>query len=582
MTGLERIAMTCAALGALLPTCVQDAAPVPDATTRAAAGDAHLQQAGQAAQRCDWEDMLRLATLALGNLQYASDAWFEALYHKTVAQDRLRLPEEVRGSERFALEALSVRERKQGQHEELGPPTPSTLSRALSIQILVARALQSAGEHEPALMRLKGVLDILQRVQVEDGRALAARVLLDAAWGERALGNEEQARTALSELRDHFPATREAAIAMVLLQEGPEGPQAYRGKYAGDARHRARIEAVRAAIPAARARLAARLRREEGTLPRCPVGVADVYPGSGETSAITETDSRRACVSPVVIVFSEGLALEAEDLEQILVHELAHAVLSRELGARYGELPVWVTESISQWAANQWPGSAKVALTQRLLRAPERFATPSFWIEDPLRISAGPCGSATQESGLALWQLGEDPDSGMLTLIARLSQGEPLERSLEPLLGPGVPFEMAAARELEHHLEELRQGSAEHVARLVAAKAAGPKALLQACDAVLEAAPPAIAHGYALWQRAKALEALGRTTEALLAFEELHRRRLEHPAYVENARIGRARCLLSVERREEAAAELARLQRDAFTPAVAAWANRLLTELAGK
>ena len=157
-----------------------------------------------------------------------------------------------------------------------------------------------------------------------------------------------------------------------------------------------------------------------------------------------------------------------------------------------------------------------------------------------------------------------------------------VRRCLEPLLGQDTSLDLAATRALEHHLEELRRPSAAHVARLVAARAKGPQGVLAACDAVLAASPPAIARGYALWQRGRALEALGRAAEALAAFDDLHRRRLEHPAYVERARIGRARSLRSLGRREDAMAELARLERDAFSPDVAVWAKRTLADLASE
>lgn len=574
-------------LALVLPLLVsaQDAPAARDKTVQAREW---LEQAGAAVDRCAWADAERLSVWAREGLPYASDAWFDALFHETYALDRLWRPSEMTGCMNLAMAAMSDREREgdQGLGDEYGLPTPGVLGRVLRIQTAGVRVMQSEGRHEQALTYLHGMLDLLQEKRVEDGARLGARVLLDAAWSERSLDHEQEVKIALTELRDHFPGTRDAAIAMVMLQQGLEGAAAYRGKYAGDARHLARIEALRAALPGARKRLAARLGREETALPRCPVGVADVYPGSGQVSAITEVDHHCPSIPPVVIVFSEGLALDSENVESVLVHELCHAVLSIELGAHYAELPVWVSESISQWAAGQWASMPDHALALRLLRAPERFPTPAFWIEEPLRVVEPTCGSGTFESGLALWKRANEPDRAMTRMIARLTTQLPINECLVDFLVVAEHPELAAARGLEFQLQDRRMPSVPLVERIVQAKSQGPGAWLAACDDVLagkrtpQAPTPAVpgvphvAQGFALWQRAKALETLARPAEALIAFDELHRRRLEHPTYVENTRIGRVRCLQALGRKEEAQAEARALAFDAFSPEVARWARK--------
>ena len=127
-----------------------------------------------------------------------------------------------------------------------------------------------------------------------------------------------------------------------------------------------------------------------------------------------------------------------------------------------------------------------------------------------------------------------------------------------------------------------RQCRVPPVTKLLEAKAKSPAALLLACDEILAAGPPVIAQGFALWQRAKALESLNRMAEALAAFDELHRHRLDHPAYVENARIGRARCLMALGKRDDAVVELTALAQDAFSKDVATWATKKSEELEGQ
>lgn len=576
----------------VLPLLVlaQDA---PVALDRATQARKWLDEAGAALDRCAWEDVERLANWAREGLPYASDPWFDALFQETYARDRLWRPQEVMGCMRLGMAALSDRDREGelGLREEFGPSSPALLGRILRMQSAGVRVMQSEGKHEQALVYLHDILDVLQTRTVEDGKRLGARVLLDAAWSERALGRASQAETAFTELRDGFPGTREAAIAMVMLQQGPEGSAAYRGKYSGDPRHLARVEAVRKAVPSAYRRLAARLGREQAALPRSPVGVADVFPGASPSGAITLVDHRCPSTAPVVVVFSEALALDVEDLETVLVHELCHAVLSIELGPRYGELPIWIAESISMWAAGQWESFPDVALALRLRRAPERFHTPAFWIDEPLRLVEATCGDATAESGLALWKRAYEPDRAMATLVARLQTHEPIENLVRELFGLFEPAELTATRDLELQLRSRQMPSVPLVARIVKAKSEGSEAWLLACEEVLAGKPtadgsaatvrrvPNVAQGFALSQRAKALEALVRPAEALIAYDELHGRRLEHPAYAEDSRIGRVRCLQALGRKEEALAAASALALDAYSPKVAEWARKQVENL---
>ena len=580
----------CLALVLPLLAWAQDA---PAALDKATQARKWLDQAGAALDRCAWEDAGRLAVWAREGLPYASDPWFDALFQETYALDRLWRPREVLGCMRLAMAALSERDLQGelGLKEEFGPSTPALLGRVLRMQSAGVRVMQSESQHEQALVYLHAIQGTLQTRTVEDGARLGARVLLDAAWSERALGRASQAESAFTELRDGFPGTRDAAIAMVMLQQGSEGAAAYRGKYSGDPRHQPRIEAVRNAVPSARRRLAARMGREEATLPRSPVGVADVFSGAGPWGALTVADHRCPSTPPVVIVFSEGLALGVEDLETVLVHELCHAVLSIELGPRYAELPIWVAESISMWAAGQWETFPDVALALRLRRAPQQFHTPAFWIGEPLRLVESPCGNATVESGLALWKRAYEPDQAMATLVARLKTDEPIDDILRELFGLFEPAELTATRDLELQLSNRQGPSVPLVARIVKAKYEGPEAWLLACEEVLAGKPtpkgsaaavrsvPKVAEGFALWQRAKALEALARPAEALIAFDELNGRRLVHPVYAEDSRIGRVRCLQALGRKEEALAEAGALALDGFSPQVTDWARKQVENL---
>ena len=534
---------------------------------------------------CAWQDVLRLWAVVQELVPRGSDAWFEACAGAVKAHAERWEPEAILPLAREAMAAAVSRQRPdpRAPHAAQPPLGPLTRSHLARIEIAVARVAQSRSEHERALRYLGGLIADLRERPCADAHVLLARAGQAAGRSLSYLDRTAEARQALESLRDDMRGSIQGAVACVLLQQGEEGVDAYRGKFEGDPLHRERMLALQRALPPARARLAARLHRSEAELPRFPVGVADAPAAQSDVSALTSADARVPDFLPVITVFSEALALELIDAEQVLVHELTHALLIEELGRRHEGLPAWIIEGIPQGLAGQWDRNADLLLSRWLIADPEGFLRPDFWSRHDLAPSNDPCGRAfAAHDGLLLSALERLHGEGRLLHLVDNLHSQRSERAFSRIAGGSSPgqFARVAEKELRSFLEARRQASIPVVESILAAGNEGPQAVLAATERTLSANPPPVARGLAMWQRAAALELLERRAEALEAYDAL--RGPEHAGFAETLRVGRARCLLGLGRREEAARELADLRRAGFSTDLVQWATDKLAELEGQ
>lgn len=217
---------------------------------------ARFMAAREAHNRGDQTAMLRIAREVSPSLTPGSDPWIELRCYIAEALWVLWEPAELEAVARDVVERLAERRRAEGAVESsaVGPLNPFAAHYAISVQILLARVYESRGEHAQALGLLRSAL-----ADAESGRPLfAAKDLvpmarLDAAQNLLALGERVPASEMLVSLRDSYPASDDAAIAIALLDGLDRGKSAAHGKYAADPDHERRVEAVRAAPPGARA-----------------------------------------------------------------------------------------------------------------------------------------------------------------------------------------------------------------------------------------------------------------------------------------------------------------------------------------
>jgi tetratricopeptide (TPR) repeat protein len=586
------MSLACAILGGLLggvpqpkgaflaPSPAQDAR---EGELRSAEITERMRTLERAASTCAWDEVIAGARAVRALAYPGSAAWFEACGRALEARYQRWEPVEVLAlwSEISAAEAIV----------ESGSPFPNgwrmpaldarTRSFVASARLNVARVHAARSEHEAAVLFLGPLIRELRERPCDGAGPLIANAAVLAGRCLKLLGREAEARQALESLRDNFPGSGEGAVASVLLQQGPDGVGAYRGKFEGDPAHRERMLALRELVPRARARLAARLGRRVEEVPQVPVGVADAPIGASGIGGFTIGNPRIGDLGPIVVLFSELLALEAFDVEQTLVHELAHAVLIAEVGVRYERLPSWLIEGIPTELAGQAQAQVDGQLAQWLFLDPAGFLRPDFWSNRDLGPSADVCGKVYfPHDGLLLAKLDRERGlEGLRELVAGLRGPESLDRIFERLAsGQSMgQFARAAEVDLMARLEARRQAALPEVAALLEAQAKGPEALAERAGRIPVDGTPAFVRAFARWTLAETLETRGRHAEALESYDRLLGP--EHGAYSEVVHGARARCLLALDRTEEARRELELLRRAALGPDRAKWADDLLREL---
>ncbi len=544
----------------------------------------HLMKLRMAEARCAWAEVEMHASWAMGSVRPGSDPWLAAVAALARARYERWEPDGSLALVREAMARATDRELNgpHGTGLELGTLTPESRALVCEIEILAARELQGRGDHEAAMFYLRDVLDRAGEAPGEDRDRLLAQSMLDSARSSMSLGRAAESLNFLRHLRERSASQLEGAIATVLLQQGPEGVDAYRGRYQGDPAHRARMQQLFAAVPSARVQVARRFGLDERGLEHVAVGVADQPALQGNLGAITLGDPRRPAFPPVVVIFSQVLAIGYLDMESMLVHELCHAALIEELGLACESLPGWVMEGIPQFVAGQWEDVADSLLAQRALEDAADLGSPAFWVEHPLPLESDPCGNPDSPAvGLALWGLTDESSRQRpLEIVDLLRREVGIEETLRQVFGQEPETCLKEARaEVERRLDERRHAAWPDIEALVRARERGPEAGVESAERILAGKPTRLARGLALWDRARALEALGRLEQALAAFEELASGRSDQPIYIEGALLGRARCLLALGRLAEAERALASLARDAMVPEVAAWASEQLLEL---
>lgn len=530
---------------------------------------------------CDWQATIARARDVQELTPRGSDAWFEAAGLANLALYEAWNPDDLEHNARDVIDALAmVRRRQPGLvRSALGPLHPRTAGFVVGVEIQLAHVLQSRGLHVEALGHLRFVLDDLAQGPCEGSAEYMGTAGLDAARSLDLLGRTKEARKALISLRDNFPGSRAAATASVLLQSGADGSGAYRGKYAGDEAQAQRMRAILDSVPRVRERLAQRLGWKSADVPDIPVGFVDLPEDMRQMGALTEGDPRRPVFVPIVMVFSEAVALDMMDFETILVHEFTHAVLMRVLGPAYHQLPFWLCEGLSEAVAGQTDASIDFLLANLLSGDTRTFVSGHIWKLNPISFEDGPCASivATGASLAILPLVKAKGIEGVRALIAELRGGRTIDEALNKVMDRNLAKYLADARErVTAELEERRrpaQITAHHIAK---AEESGPESVLARADEAIHDGVRGIALGFALWKRAAALEHLGRSAEALAAYRVLHAARHEFPSYVELARMGEARLLLALGQSAEAERTLRAFERDAMTKEAASWARAKL------
>ncbi len=526
-----------------------------------------------------WMELAERSGKARSSLDRGSTAWLEAsallgraLYVDWNPDALVELGRDVWGAVR---EDAGV-----GPDEPLHPLgklDPLAAGLALEVYAVWGYALQGKGDHDAAAVALWPIPEALlhrplprpSSLVLEAGFALGESLLL--------AGREEEAKRVFAGVRDQFPGTSAATLATARLQA--LGMDAYRGKYQGDPAHGERVRELLALVPRARERLASALGRKVDELPPTPVGVADRPSEHDGEVAFTDGDPRRP-FSPVTVVFAEALALDWRDPLELLVHELAHAVLLQELGLAYERFPVWIHEGLSNALAGEFEPLLGDYLAHLLGADSAAFLGPRA--EEYLRPAFASGGRPSVETGLALAYLEERAGPGALPrFIGELRGGRSLDGALLAVSGLSKEayLEQATSFVLGKLLAE-RQAALADLESLERAVRQGPAEGLAAAEAVLARQSSALARGHALTLRAAALEALGEHERSLMAYGELIGERRSQRVYLWAAKLGHARSLAALGRREDALRELSELERAAPDSRARQDVQRVLASLA--
>jgi tetratricopeptide (TPR) repeat protein len=563
----------------LLTLTAWGALPIPGSVQAQDAASARTQRLRAAFAVCDWDVVRRESEALRAESPRGSDGWIEAqgalsgLYYWRFDPDPL---------ERTACDVLAAvvergRAESQAARGASKPLSPSTAFVVLQTRLLFGRVLQHRRLHDEALVQTRLVLEDLQRGRVDAAQELDEQARLDAARSLYALGRTDEARRMLSSLRDLHPTAREAALATVML-ECDVGPSAYRGKYAGDAAHLRRLAELARARVAAAERVAAVMGVDPESLRPVQVGLADSAAEFRGLGAYTSADVRLPEFPPVIVVFSEALALVPSQLQPFLTHEFGHAAAIRAWGMRHEALPSWLAEALARSVAGEIDGLFELLLSQILLADPGRFVREESCLTSSISFETSACGAEeSMESGLLGVLLAE---GALPRFIAAMNAGKDGAEALRSACGMSLEEYRAAARErVLARLRALRAECLPGLALIVDDSARSATAGLAAAEAILRSDPPPLVRSFARLARAEALAALARGPEAMAAWRELA---ADPPnlRYAELARRGLAQSLIGAGLIREAVSSLRELQRDALTPETGAWALARLGELA--
>lgn len=554
-----------------------------DAGTLLPSAATHLGTLQAALGSCDWELVLREAHALRDSTARASDDWFEATAALVRAHHERYDPSLLETLARDALSAaaeLRLADPNPGQR----PLDSLATARVVEAHLALAHLLQCRDLHHEALGHLRIALDDMERGMVVGKVDLVPRLALAAAWSQRALGRTGDASGILRSLRDTFPASHEAPIATVVL-ENDRGPAGYGGKYSNDPAHLRRLESLWAARTAADRRVADALGIAPTSLPLVLVGLADRTPALLGTGAFTEADPRRPSIPPVIVVFSEMMALGYYDPEQVLTHELCHAVPLARWGLQYDALPSWLAEALACALAGKQDALVGTFLTNWIVGDCEAYVREDFW--DLRTPSFEPSGCHSEENpeaalfGLYLAE-GGGPEA-LRRFVAEMEAGKGGQAAARAAYGLSLEeLHDQAARHALARLRAAREETLPAVARLVreSGKGKGPTDTLAAVDRAFAEKQPSLVLGVARLARAEALETIPRNEEALAAWQAILNELPNGPSYAERARKGRAHTLIALGRLEEASEALVELRRDCVTPVVTEWVKKTLADLA--
>lgn len=530
-----------------------------------------------AVARCDWMSAEAHATLVLEASDRGSASWLGAV--AALAQVRYTAASPW-GDQELLREALELVKAVEWNPHAV-PLTSSAQRSAAQIELALANGLQARGNHEAAVLHLRKATTRLRSGLAESPEFPLAETLLAQARSLLVLDKESESRPLLEELRDRFAGTTQAAIASVLLQQRPQGLDAYRGRYQGDSGHAERMGILQSLVPEARAEVANALGIDLARLEQVFVGSVDRIEAQPTLGAVTLTDPRQFDFAPVVVVFSQPMALGMSTLREWLVHELGHAALSLELGLAHERLPDWLVEGAVQAVAAPWERLADRVLADHLRADQGAFFAPDFQMERLVDFRAEPCRrTSSPMAGLGLWPLERGiRERGWRGLIPALRAQASVDAAIEQAFGQAPPPASVVEFEVAQLLERRRAAALPELETIREAHAKGPAEGLKFAENLLARSPTPLARGFALWDRADALEAVGRLEEALAAYRKLGWEGQAQLAYVQDARQGYIRTLLKLGREAQAERELAALERDATNRAISAWATHYLREV---
>ncbi|MEE8467317.1 MAG: hypothetical protein V3T22_02620, partial [Planctomycetota bacterium] len=281
---------------------------------------------------------------------------------------------------------------------------------------------------------------------------------------------------------------------------------------------------------------------------------------------------------------AQALALDRFDPQTILVHEFTHAVLLRELGVRYRDVPLWLTEGLCMALAGQFELEVEQALQERLLVHGGEFVSRGYWDRFPLELQPYPESPADTPAGeeplLVMFLAEAAGGNGVRAVIDALLDGASADEALQQVTGMDVAaFRVQAGPRVREIMQKQREPSMAFLTHvLVSMQNAGPGEVEQYVRGALQGELPSLGRGWAQVTLAAAMQEQERFEEAEVIWSALVEKRREYPTLLERAAVWKAACLLRLGRIDEGRVLLQSLVQEAPSKEARDWAERNLRE----
>jgi len=253
----------------------------------------------------------------------------------------------------------------------------------------------------------------------------------------------EEAKESLTQFLADYPDSKYADQARAYLgridpplQVDRDGIVGYAGKYEGDIRLQAAMEALPGykseGLRTLHKRLGVDLAPHARVLYAFKDGGPKVSGGLNATTRIIGIDNK-----PTVIIYlyAERVVTDHEGFRRTVIHEMKHAGFLGIMGDAYHDLPKWIREGLALWGTEDVDSRVQLVLCNRITGGKDPMDVLDG-VEDPEHTNRD-----YLEDVLAFeWLASKSPDN-ISAFCRRLTEGEPYRKIWSDL--SGAPYDVA-------------------------------------------------------------------------------------------------------------------------------------------